>query len=75
MSLPSPFGIALESYYFSDSAPVAPHDGGIRFAINATPKPWLVCDFGGDIGFFPSTRAFTAFFGVSIIPVVFWRNK
>ncbi len=72
-SLPPPFGIALETYYYSDSAPIAPHDGGVRFAINATPKPWLVFDFGGDVGFFPSTRAFSVFFGMSIVPYVFWR--
>lgn len=72
-SLPPPFGIALETYYYSDSAPVALRDGGVRFAINATPKPWLVFDFGGDVGFFPSTRAFSVFFGMTIVPYVFWR--
>ena len=73
MSLPPPFGIALETYYFSDSAPVALRDGGVRLAISATPRPWLVFDFGADVGFFPSSRAFSAFFGVTIVPVVLWR--
>jgi hypothetical protein len=72
-SLPPPFGIALETYYFSDSAPVALRDGGVRLAITATPKPWLVFDFGGDVGFFPSTRAFSLFCGLTVIPVVLWR--
>jgi len=72
-TLPPPFGIALESYYFSDAPPMYPHDGGVRMAISVTPKPWLVLDFGGDVGFFPSVRSFSAFFGMTIVPVVFWR--
>ncbi len=72
-SLPPPFGAALEAYYFSDQAPVAPRDGGVRAVITTTPRPWLVFDMGGDVGFFPSTRAFSVFFGMSIVPVVLWR--
>jgi hypothetical protein len=72
-SLPPPFGIALETYYLSSALPAAPNDGGVRFAISATPKPWLVFDFGGDVGFFPSVRSYTVFFGMSIVPAVFWR--
>jgi len=71
-SLPPPFGVALETYYFTDAAPI-PHDGGVRLALSATPKPWLVFDFGGDVGFFPSVRSFSLFFGMSIVPVVLWR--
>ena len=74
MSLPRPFGAALEAYYLSDApGGLAPHDGGVRFVITATPKPWLVFDVGGDVGWFPSVRAFSAFFGVTVIPWVFWR--
>jgi len=69
----SPFGLALETYYFSDSPPTAPHDGGVRFVLTATPKPWLVFDMGGDVGFFPSVRSFSVFFGMSFVPAVFWR--
>ncbi len=72
-SLPAPFGAAVETYYFTDSPPTAPHDGGFRFVLTATPKPWLVFDAGGDVGFFPSVRSFSVFFGMTIVPVVFWR--
>jgi hypothetical protein len=67
-------GVALETYYFADSPPTAPHDGGVRFALTLTPKPWLVFDAGGDVGFFPSVRAFSAFFGMTVIPAIFWRR-
>lgn len=70
-SLPSPFGVAFEGYYFSDAPPVAPHDGGVRIAGSLTPRPWLVMDIGGDMGFFPSTRAVTLFAGLTMIPMVF----
>ncbi len=69
-SLPPPFGIALEGYVFSDAAPAAPRDGGLRFALTATPRPWLVLDFGGDTGFFPSTHAYAFFFGMTVVPFV-----
>jgi hypothetical protein len=74
-SLPPPFGVALEGYVFSDAPPVAPRDGGVRGAVSLTPRPWLIFDFGGDIGFYPSTRAFSLFGGMTIIPVVFGRSS
>jgi hypothetical protein len=68
-------GLALESYVFSDGGPLAPHDGGVRFVATLSPRPWLIFDMGGDVGFFPSVRAFSAFFGMTIVPVVLWRKK
>jgi hypothetical protein len=73
-SLPPPFSVVVEGYAFSDAAPVAPHDGGLRAALGMTPRPWLVFDVGGDLGFFPSTRSFSVFVGMTIIPVVWWRS-
>jgi hypothetical protein len=70
----TPFGLALEVYDFTDSPPLAPHDGGFRFVVTSSPRPWLVFDAGGDAGFFPSVRSFSVFFGVTIVPVVFWRK-
>lgn len=55
-SLPKPFGAALEGYYFSNAAPLAPRDAGIRAA--------------GTV----AARAFSLFTGVTLIPVVFWRQ-
>jgi hypothetical protein len=74
-NLVAPFGAMLESYYFSDAAPVASRDGGILFAINHSPAPWLMFDFGGDVGMFPSTRAYSVFVGMSIVPVVLWSAR
>ena len=72
-NLPPPFGVMVETYYFTDSAPVAPRDGGFLFALSHSPKPWLMFDFGGDIGMFPSTRAYSVFVGLSVVPVLLWR--
>jgi hypothetical protein len=68
-----PFGVAVEGYYFSDAAPLAPRDGGIRVALSVASRSWLVADVAGDVGFFPSTRAYSFFFGMTIIPAVLWR--
>jgi hypothetical protein len=73
VNLPAPFGLMAEAYYFSDAAPVAPRDGGFLFAISHSPRPWLIFDAGGDVGFFPNTRAYSVFIGASFIPAVLWR--
>jgi hypothetical protein len=73
LALPPPFSVALEGYVFSDATPIATRDGGLRAALGMTPRPWLVFDLGGDAGFFPATRAYTLFFGMTIVPVVVWR--
>ncbi len=69
----SPFGVAVETYYFSDAPPALPHDGGLRVVLTMTPRPWLVFDVGGDAGFFPSVRSFSAFLGMTVVPVVLFR--
>jgi hypothetical protein len=43
-------------------------------AIDHSPRPWLVFDCGGDVGFFPSTRAYSLFIGMTIVPVLLWRD-
>ena len=73
MNLAPPFGLMAEAYAFSDAAPVAAKDGGVLFAVTHAPRAWLMFDFGGDIGFFPATRAYSVFVGMTIIPVVLWR--
>jgi hypothetical protein len=74
-SLPLNLGVELEAYYLSEALPVLPHDGGGRAALTFSPKPWLVLDAGGDIGFFWSVRQYTLFAGLTVIPVVFWRPE
>jgi hypothetical protein len=74
-SLPAPFGAAIEGYWFSDASPVAPRDGGVRIAGNVSARSWLVFDLGGDVGFFPSTRAYSFFAGMTLIPVAFREDN
>jgi hypothetical protein len=73
MNLPAPFGVMAESYYFTDAAPIASRDGGILFAVSHSPTPWLMFDCGGDVGMFPSTRAYSLFVGMSMRPARLWR--
>jgi hypothetical protein len=72
MTLPSPFGVMVEEYYFTDAAPFAQRDGGCLFALSVTPRPWLVFDFGGDVGDFPASRSYSTFVGMTIVPVRLW---
>jgi hypothetical protein len=74
MSLPAPFGVMVENYYFTSALPIATRDGGTLFAISHSPKPWLVFDFGADVGYFPSTRAYSTFVGMTIVPVLLWKE-
>jgi len=71
--LSSLLSVALEGYVFSDAAPVASRDGGIRAVFGFAVRPWLVVDMGGDAGFFPDTRAYSLFLGATVIPAVWWR--
>jgi hypothetical protein len=73
-SIVGPIGGALETYYFTN-APAVPRDGGVRGALNATLRRWLVLDLGGDVGFFSETRAFSLLLGMTIVPVVFWSTE
>jgi hypothetical protein len=75
MNLPPPFGVMAEGYYFTDAAPIILRDGGFLFAVNHSPKPWLMFDFGGDVGMFPSTRAYSLFVGMSVVPVLLWKTR
>ncbi len=71
MNLVGALGAMVEGYVFSDARPVTPHDGGFLFALSQTPRPWLVLDEGGDLGFYPRTRSVSLFVGMTIIPAVF----
>lgn len=66
-----PLGGAIETYYFTDAHTAAHRDGGFRAVLNATLRNWLVLDVGGDAGYFPQTRAFSLFFGMTIVPMVY----
>jgi hypothetical protein len=68
-----PFGLMAETYVFSDATPYSTKDSGLLLAVSHSPRKWLVFDVGADIGFFPSTRAYSVFVGMTIVPVVFFR--
>jgi hypothetical protein len=70
--LPPLFGVMAEGYVFGDAGPLAPRDGGFLFAMTHAPEPWLVFDLGGDVGLFPTTRAWSVFVGMTVVPVVLW---
>jgi hypothetical protein len=71
--LVAPFGVMAESYVFSNAAQAAGRDGGVLFALTHAPRKWLVFDLGSDVGFYPTSRAYSVFVGMTIVPVVFWR--
>jgi hypothetical protein len=73
-NVPPPFGVMGEAYCESDASPVASRDGGFLFAFTHSPRPWLIFDMGGDVGWFPSTRSYSVFIGMSFIPAVLWRG-
>jgi hypothetical protein len=75
VNLVDPFGAAVEVYGLSNAAPLEIRDGGVRFVVTATPRPWLVFDFGADPGFFQALRSYTLFVGMTIVPVMFWRSS
>ena len=62
----------VENYYFTDATPLAGRDGGCLFALSLSPRPWLIFDFGGDVGYFSATRAYSSFVGMTIVPVRLW---
>ncbi|HEX7671566.1 MAG TPA: hypothetical protein VF395_18360 [Polyangiaceae bacterium] len=67
------FSVAFEGYAFSDAASAAGRDAGGRIALAVAARSWLVADLGGDVGAFPSTRAYSFFLGATVIPAVLWR--
>lgn len=71
--LPATFGGMVEGYAFADAAPLAKRDGGLLLALSESPRPWLVFDAGGDLGFYPSTRSYALFVGATFVPVVLGR--
>jgi hypothetical protein len=74
-TLVDPVGLLVEGYVFSAALPFAARDGGIRPAITLTPRPWLVVDAGCDAGFFPNTREYSLFVGMTVVPMILWRPR
>jgi hypothetical protein len=72
VALPARLGAMLESYYFTNAGAIAPRDGGVLMAMSWSPRAWVMFDAGVDIGMFPSTRSYSVFSGLTIIPYDFW---
>lgn len=65
-SLSEVLGVELEVHSTVGSA--LPNDGGVRLVLQFSPAGPLVFDLGGDVGFFPQTRAWSLFAGVTFVP-------
>ncbi|MBE2254221.1 MAG: hypothetical protein IAE78_32125 [Myxococcus sp.] len=65
--LTSQVGVALEGHSTFGN-PRRPNDGGVRAVLTFSPVEQLVFDLGGDVGFFPQTRAWSMFFGLVFVP-------
>ena len=65
------FGAMVEGYTFGAAGNVAPRDGGALAALTFAPRPWLMFDAGVDTSFFPSTREYSLFLGLTAIPWIF----
>ena len=65
----------VEVYYFGDAAPIQTSDGGVLVALTYQPRNWVVLDMGVDAGLVQSTRAVSAFAGVTLIPLDLWDTK
>lgn len=70
-SLPANFGVALE-VHSTFGNPRRQNDGGVRGVVTWSPVDALVLDAGGDVGFFPITRAWSVFFGLVFVPTAQW---
>ncbi len=62
------FGFFTEVYSTWGNAQAVPLDGGSLNGFSYAPIDELVFDVGGDVGFYPGTRAFTVFAGVTFVP-------
>jgi hypothetical protein len=71
-ALPLNFGAMLEGYYFSDAAPISARDAGILSAVTYSPRSWLTVDLGTDVGLVGTTRAVSAFAGLTMIVGDLW---
>lgn len=66
-ALPDGFGVAVEGHSTFGNARLA-NDGGLRGVLTWSPVDHLVLDVGGDVGFFPRTRAWSLFVGLVLVP-------
>ncbi len=75
VELPRHFTVMAENYYFLDASPIAPQDGGLLIGLAFAPKPWIVFDLGGDLGYVQAQRSVSAFVGMTLLPVDLWQTR
>jgi hypothetical protein len=75
VTLPLGWGAMAESYWYDDAGPIARRDAGFLAAASYAPTPRMMFDAGADLSFFPSTRAYTLFAGVTFIPGSLWEES
>jgi hypothetical protein len=69
------FGAMAETYWFDDAGPIALRDAGLLMAGSYAVSRRVLFDAGADVSFFPSTREYTLFAGVTFIPARLWRPR
>jgi hypothetical protein len=62
------FGAFTELYSGFGNAAVSPLDGGSLSGLSYSPIDEVAFDVGVDVGFYPGTRVFTVFAGVTFVP-------
>jgi hypothetical protein len=75
VTLPLGTGVMAESYWFDDGGRIAPRDAGFLIAGSYAPNAGLLFDAGGDVSFFPSTRTYSVFAGVTFIAARLWGHR
>lgn len=68
VELPAGFGAFTELYSTFGNAQALPLDGGSLNGLSYAPLDELVFDAGVDVGFYPGTRSFSVFAGVTFVP-------
>jgi hypothetical protein len=68
VALPRGFGLFTELYSSFGNAGALPLDGGSLNGLSYSPIDEIVFDAGVDVGFFPGTRSFSVFAGVTFVP-------
>jgi hypothetical protein len=63
-----PFSVFTEVYSTLGGDPSLARDGGWLSGINIAPLDNVMFDVGGDVGFYPGTRTFSVFAGVTFVP-------
>jgi hypothetical protein len=75
LTLPLGMGAMAESYWFAGGGRIAPRDAGLLLAGSYAPTPSVLFDAGADVSFFPSTRTYSIFAGVTFVVARLWGRR